>query len=586
MNQSASIEPNTEPTDAGSDQTEIDLRIATEKTDWLDRVTDQASEWLSPILIKELRQTLKSYQFVWTFFLLLAAVMLWTLIGWTVNQPVDDYSEVGPVLLLGYYWILGFPLGIVIPFAAYRSLAREFDDGTIQLISISTMRSWQIVIGKLVSSVVQMLIYLAILAPCISFTYLLRGLSVSQITSGLVVCIVGSCLLSSLGLFLAALARSRFFSVGISILLVIGLAILYCVWCGFSASMVINSSFSGNQLAWQMLMFGWIGFAVSTSLLLLSVTSSLISFESDNRSTLPKCMMLVQQTVFLAWCLCMISLDIDVDILIGLVFILSHFWMIMGFAMVGESPKLSERVQRSLPKSIGMRSLFSLFVPGPGRGLIYSVTNLWASGAILMMMVIFGEMFLPEADRGMQGVTSGQANLMSPNEIFRCWYGTCVAFFYVTLFISLMYLFMQFVSKKTRWNWGPIASVLLGLTIVALATTITLVLHKPTSLVSFSRQRDFSVFQYGNWYWATWEASEPGGFSGAGLGLATAFLACVAMLLIATAIIMASKELLTKPGALPARVAVDDQQIEQSKKPPVGETIDDIFNEPRPDDMT
>lgn len=584
MNQSASIEPNTEPTDAGSDQTEIDLRIATEKTDWLDRVTDQASEWLSPILIKELRQTLKSYQFVWTFFLLLAAVMLWTLIGWTVNQPVDDYSEVGPVLLLGYYWILGFPLGIVIPFAAYRSLAREFDDGTIQLISISTMRSWQIVIGKLVSSVVQMLIYLAILAPCISFTYLLRGLSVSQITSGLVVCIVGSCLLSSLGLFLAALARSRFFSVGISILLVIGLAILYCVWCGFSASMVINSSFSGNQLAWQMLMFGWIGFAVSTSLLLLSVTSSLISFESDNRSTLPKCMMLVQQTVFLAWCLCMISLDIDVDILIGLVFILSHFWMIMGFAMVGESPKLSERVQRSLPKSIGMRSLFSLFVPGPGRGLIYSVTNLWASGAILMMMVIFGEMFLPEADRGMQGVTSGQANLMSPNEIFRCWYGTCVAFFYVTLFISLMYLFMQFVSKKTRWNWSPIASVLLGLTIVALATTVSLVLHY--NLVPSSRHRDFSLFQYGNWYWATWEASEPGGFSGAGLGLATAFLACVAMLLIATAIIMASKELLTKPGALPARVAVDDQQIEQSKKPPVGETIDDIFNEPRPDDTT
>ena len=177
-----------------------------------------------------------------------------------------------------------------------------------------------------------------------------------------------------------------------------------------------------------------------------------------------------------------------------------------------------------------------------------------------MMMVIFGEMFLPEADRGMQGVTSGQTNLMSPNEIFRCWYGTCVAFFYVTLFISLMYLFMQFVSKKTQWNWGPIASVLLGLTIVALATTISLVLH--TNLVSSSRQRDFSVFQYGNWYWATWEASEPGSSLGSGFGLTTAFLVCVALVPIAWAVTLASRELLSKPGALPGRVLVDDQQIE------------------------
>ena len=331
-------------------------------------------------------------------------------------------------------------------------------------------------------------------------------------------------------------------------------------------------------------MFGWVGFAVSTSLLLLSATSSLISFESDNRSTLPKCMMLVQQTVFLAWCMCMMSFDLDVDILIGLVFVLSHFWMIMGFAMVGESPKLSERVQRSLPKSTGMRSLFSLFVPGPGRGLIYSVTNLWVSGAILLLMVMFGEMFLPETDRSMQGFTSGKANFMSLNEIYRCCDGTCVAFFYVTLFISLMYLVMQFVSKKTQWNWGPIASVLLGLTIVALATTISLVLH--TNLVSSSRQRDFSVFQYGNWYWATWEGSEPGSFLGSGFGLATAFLVCVALVPIALAVALASRELLSKPGALPRRVLVDDQQIDQSKKSPVGETIDDIFNEPRPNEPT
>ncbi len=126
MSEPAGIKSNLEPAEGPQGPAEIDLRIATDKTAWLDRFGDRASEWLSPIVVKELRQTLKSYQFVWTFFLLLAAVLLWTLIGWTANQPVDYYTEVGPALLIGYFWILGFPLGIVIPFAAYRSLAKPW----------------------------------------------------------------------------------------------------------------------------------------------------------------------------------------------------------------------------------------------------------------------------------------------------------------------------------------------------------------------------------------------------------------------------------------------------------------------------
>ena len=54
---------------------QADIRIAQEKTTWLDRAVDRGSEWFSSILVKEARQALKSRQFIVTFFLLLLAVI-------------------------------------------------------------------------------------------------------------------------------------------------------------------------------------------------------------------------------------------------------------------------------------------------------------------------------------------------------------------------------------------------------------------------------------------------------------------------------------------------------------------------------
>lgn len=55
------------------------MRIAPEKTKWLDIQIERASEWFSSILVKESRQALKSRQFLWTFFLMLITVATWTL---------------------------------------------------------------------------------------------------------------------------------------------------------------------------------------------------------------------------------------------------------------------------------------------------------------------------------------------------------------------------------------------------------------------------------------------------------------------------------------------------------------------------
>ena len=109
---------------------------------WLERLDQwchQVGDQLNPILVKETRQSLKSRQFIFTFFSLLAAALAWTVVGSLSRMPQIYSTPSAPTLLLGYYAVLAIPMLMVVPLAAYRSLEVEIDDGTFELLSISTL---------------------------------------------------------------------------------------------------------------------------------------------------------------------------------------------------------------------------------------------------------------------------------------------------------------------------------------------------------------------------------------------------------------------------------------------------------------
>src|SRR5262245_58195819 len=115
---------------------------------WLqfETLLDRAGDRLNPILVKEARQAMKSRQFVVTFSLLLVFVWLWTVLFISFGVPAIFYAPVGPSVLIGYYVVLSVPLLIVVPYAAFRSLAAEREDGTFELLSITALSSRQIVL--------------------------------------------------------------------------------------------------------------------------------------------------------------------------------------------------------------------------------------------------------------------------------------------------------------------------------------------------------------------------------------------------------------------------------------------------------
>src|SRR3990172_10194342 len=116
--------------------------------EWVESRLEFIGDYLNPILVKETRQALKSRQFTVTFVLLLACCWIVTMGGIAMIGPSIYYSAYGPTMLLAYYAILAFPLTVVVPLSAFRSLAAARGANTYELLSITTLGPRQIIAGK------------------------------------------------------------------------------------------------------------------------------------------------------------------------------------------------------------------------------------------------------------------------------------------------------------------------------------------------------------------------------------------------------------------------------------------------------
>ncbi|MEQ8846341.1 hypothetical protein [Botrimarina sp.] len=351
------------------------------------RLLESLGDRVNPILVKETRQALKSRQFVLWFVLLLVASWVATIAAVAVIGPSIYYVSAGGYLLKVYYVILCVPLVVVTPFSAYRSLAAEHEENTRDLIEVSTLTPRQVINGKLGSAALQTLIYGSALAPCIAFTYLLRGVSLLQIGVLLAGAVLASVGLSAVGLLVAAGTRQKYAQVVMSVALAGGL--FMALWAMLA-------------WAWELLRYDTLDFrgpvywAVTAVVLSLYATTlalvyaaavSLTTFSSANRSTPLRLALLAQQTVFVAWVAGGVAVGMPFSGLRGAFFVAAAYWFAAGAALCGEQPTLSHRVRRSLPQSLLGRALGSWLQPGGGSGYVFTVANL---AAVAVLTVLAG----------------------------------------------------------------------------------------------------------------------------------------------------------------------------------------------------
>ena len=136
---------------------------------WLDR----ASDWLSPIVVKEVRQIVRGREFMSSFGSCLFAGLLVAFFG--AGDALTGEGTSGRwtfMSLMTCLTILGLA---VVPLGAFSALRNERMEQTLELITLTALSPRRVVIGKLLAQGVKLATLFAAVAPFIAMSFLLGG---------------------------------------------------------------------------------------------------------------------------------------------------------------------------------------------------------------------------------------------------------------------------------------------------------------------------------------------------------------------------------------------------------------------------
>jgi ABC-type transport system involved in multi-copper enzyme maturation permease subunit len=168
---------------------------------------EQLSERLNPIVVKEVRQGLRTRVF-WIFFgLMLLACVCISLIAWATAQEVG--FDAGKNFFIAFFVCLAIVQFFIIPYTAYRSMAREREDDTWVLLTLTGLGPRRILRGKLSSFIVQGALYGSAAGPFLLFCYYLNGIDLPTILLCVVVGAAWQLFLTSVSVCTATLAEAR-----------------------------------------------------------------------------------------------------------------------------------------------------------------------------------------------------------------------------------------------------------------------------------------------------------------------------------------------------------------------------------------
>jgi hypothetical protein len=465
---------------------------------------------LSPILIKETRQSIKSRQFGLSFTFLLLAAWGVSVVGIIVQMPQIQILPTGTHLLMGLSVVLAIPAVVVIPLAGFASLSDELADGTFELLSITRMSAWRIIVGKFWSAMLQLAIYSSAVAPSLVFCMLLGGIDINSLAGCILLPIVASIFLTSVGLLLASLSDNRAYT---AIFLLCLLALIGLVIWGVIAAQVgliyeVGTSSIPMEFVWTLAIFILI-IATYFSVLAMAAAHASISFRSENRSTFLRILLAIFPAIvlgYIAYALqpsgkqwivqALLRSDRSVDVLeltnrMAIAFgelltvsivLAAAYWLLMGTLMCGESPLLSSRVRRKLPTNVLSQMTFGWLMPGPARGYWYAILSF--VGYVLVAVCLL-DVFQVSARAGRPIVPFTLADLV------------LVSLGYLLIILSVVRLLLTMLRRLGN-SVGPVTGVIVLAAIMPLMALIPFFIETQTSS---SRASAYGPLQLTNWVW-------------------------------------------------------------------------------------
>jgi len=345
---------------------------------WLDR----ASDWLSPIVVKEVRQIVRGRDFMSSFGSCLAAGMLVAFFG--AGDALTGEGTSGRWTfgsLMTCLTILGLA---VVPVGAFSALRTERLEQTLELITLTALSPRRVVVGKLLAQGVKLATLFAAVAPFIAMSFLLGGVDFVTILIALLVLFLWSLWASAAGIFLSTLLKSRtmsgliFIGVGIMALMMFGISrpLFFFMSRGFATGMVFGVGPSPGPFWWTLAITTTSCLMTMTNLVLLA--ENRLSLPTENRVTALRIGFFAQTLLIAAWFLTFINEPPGTESVA-----IAFFGVIGGVHLaavalftVTEDLIVPRRALLQMQRPSRWRWLLTMFGPGGGRGAAYVLVQM------------------------------------------------------------------------------------------------------------------------------------------------------------------------------------------------------------------
>jgi len=244
------------------------------------RFTDR----LNPILVKEVRQSLRGRYFRLLFWLTLFVSTMAGLMVVAAGAADEHVEELGQPFFMVMFGCMSAAVHVFTPFSAYLSTSSEWDENTHDLLVLSNLGPRQIVLGKLLSALTQALLYYSTFGPFLVFAFLLNGIDLLSI-SVLLGCSFAACTcLSLVGIAFASLIRQK---AGRGLVMAVFGATLVMTWFGGmgAAFEITQSPQDLRDPEGQIGVVMFLTFALLIGGLFGTIAAARFAHEEENRST-------------------------------------------------------------------------------------------------------------------------------------------------------------------------------------------------------------------------------------------------------------------------------------------------------------
>jgi ABC-type transport system involved in multi-copper enzyme maturation permease subunit len=241
-------------------------------------------DWFSPMLVKELRQGMRSRVFLFCFLALQVAMIFPALTG-LLNASIGESTTSSTV----FFWlIVCVPLMLVMPSSGLGAISREKTANTLEPIFLTRLTARRILFGKWVALVGQTLLLIAAILPYSVLRYYLGGVNLATELQVLGYMVAGSALLSAVTIGVSPV-MGKFGRIIVPIAIIIAIYITVAVVSEMEMGVMRPGSSGGFDwnLAAAVALQGIFG-----ALLMLEVGAGKIGPVAENHST-PKRFMAV-----------------------------------------------------------------------------------------------------------------------------------------------------------------------------------------------------------------------------------------------------------------------------------------------------